>query len=245
MNTPKRNIVIPMAGRGSRFVEAGMATPKPLIAVAGSPMYAHAVASLAPQPDDRLIFVCLQEHCETWGLRDDIVRRFSGHDVHVVSLPAVTDGQLATVLAAADVFVDGSITIFNADTVARHHVASTLATHDVDIDGLIGVFRAPGDHWSFARLGANGYVVETAEKRRISDWATTGLYYFADVKRFVRLAAAMVDHDRRTSGEFYVAPLYNDLIAEGGTVVIDEALEVIALGTPEELEVGAERLESL
>lgn len=244
MTLKRRTIVIPMAGQGRRFREAGVTVPKPLIDVGGVPMYVRAVRSLNARPDDRLVFVCLAEHCRDRGLDRDIHRRFADSDHRVVTVDEVTGGQLETVLASSDAWIDGPITIFNADTIAHHDLPSTLEHHGSDVDGVFGVFRAAGDHWSFARIGADGYVIETAEKRRISPWASTGLYHFSDVHRFEQLARAMIGAGRRSGGEFYVAPLYNDLIASGGKVVVDAASEVVALGTPEELQAAVAALRS-
>jgi UDP-N-acetylglucosamine diphosphorylase / glucose-1-phosphate thymidylyltransferase / UDP-N-acetylgalactosamine diphosphorylase / glucosamine-1-phosphate N-acetyltransferase / galactosamine-1-phosphate N-acetyltransferase len=230
-----------MAGRGSRFAEAGISTPKPLIEVFGKPMYAWATESLPLGLARRLVFVCLDEHLrarpvEGRTLEEDIHARYADHHVHIVPLGGVTDGQVCTVLEAASL-IDGDepLLVYNADTWCRTDLERTLPEVGPDVDGIIGVFEAEGDHWSFARLDADGRVVETAEKRRISPWATTGLYWFAQGARFVAEARAMVADDDRTRGEFFVAPLYDRMIRGGADVRVDRALEVAAMGTPAEL----------
>lgn len=224
-----------MAGHGSRFAEAGFEVPKPLIEVDGFPLYSLAVDSLPLELATRLIFVCLARHLDEWPLGDDIQARYGQFDPKIVALDEVTEGQLCTVLAVSDLFVKGAVMIYNADTVCRTSFAATLRD-EPDVDGVIGVFRAPGDHWSFARVDDSGLVRETAEKVRISEWATTGMYHFADAERFVRLATARVARADRSGGEFYVAPLYNDLITEGGRVITDRADPVHPIGTPDELD---------
>jgi dTDP-glucose pyrophosphorylase len=155
----------------------------------------------------------------------------------VIGLRGVTDGQLCTVLAArAELDPSAALMIFNTDTVVESHLDKTLRDLDENVDGILGVFRARGDHWSFARLDDTGRVVETAEKRRISEWATTGMYYFADTEQFVAEGNAMVRADERTNREFYVAPLYNRLINAGANIRVDVADAVWPLGTPDELE---------
>jgi len=238
------NIVIPMAGRGSRFADVGFDLPKPLIPVHGRPLYAWATECMPLDLATRLVFVCLREHLDHHPLAEDIRTRFGDLDPVIVALDGVTDGQLCTVLETRDHLVDGGLAIYNADTYCRAHLGETLAA-DPDLDGVIGVFEADGDHWSFARLDDTGIVVETAEKRRISPWATTGLYHFADVAQFLAAADAMIAADERTRGEFYVAPLYNRLIADGARIGVDVADQVIALGTPEELEQNASALPDL
>jgi dTDP-glucose pyrophosphorylase len=229
-------VVIPMAGRGQRFVDAGVSVPKPLIEVRGRPMYSWAVASIPPAIIDRLVFICLAEHLEAFPLAEDIEDRYDAFRPVVVSLDGVTEGQACTVLAAREHLDPAApLVIYNADTYCVTGLEHHLGRLDPAVDGIIGVFEAPGDHWSFARVDDRGRVVETAEKRRISPWATTGLYHFSRAADFLEHTDAMVAADERTNGEFYVAPVYNRLIAAGARIEIDVALEVWALGTPEEL----------
>jgi len=230
------NIIVPMAGRGSRFADVGFSIPKPLIPVRGRPMYTWAIDSLPTRLAKRLIFVCLAEHLSQRALARDIDERYRSFNPVVLALSEVTQGQACTVLTARDL-VDTSepLVIFNADTYVRSDFEQRLRTLEADVAGILGVFRAAGDKWSFAKTDASGRVVETAEKRRISEWASTGLYYFARGCDFVRHADAMIAAEERVNGEFYVAPVYNRLIGSGMRVEIDVAREVWALGTPEDL----------
>jgi len=231
-------VVIPMAGRGSRFAEVGFDMPKPLIPVHGEPMYSWAVRSIPDETIERLVFVCLEEHLEQFPLGEDIRRRYRRFDTVVVPLSGVTEGQACTVAEAHDsIDPDAPLIVYNADTFAIGDLAATLRGLPDDVAGVIGVFRAPGDHWSFARIDEGGRVIETAEKRRISDWATTGLYHFSRAADFLGEVQAMMADDDRTNGEFYIAPLYNRLIRRGADIRVDPAQEVWVLGTPEELAV--------
>lgn len=231
------NIVLPMAGRGQRFVDAGYTLPKPLIDVAGRPMYSWALDSLPLALASRLVVVCLAEHIERYGLGDDIASRYPHLDPVVIPLHETTQGQACTVLAASPhLDPDEPLIIYNADTWCRTDLDERLRALPAEVAGLIGVFKAPGDHWSFARTDGPTRVVEVAEKRRISEWATTGLYHFSRAATFLDHATAMVDEDDRVNGEFYVAPVYNRAIAASLEIHIDVALEVAVLGTPPELE---------
>lgn len=230
------NIVIPMAGRGSRFIEQGMTIPKPLIPVRGQPMYAWALESLPLATAGQIIFVCLDEHLYGRDLALDIETRYGRWNPVVIPLSHVTEGQACTVLAAASLIDNNDpLMIYNADTFLVSDIETRLASLPGDVDGLLSVFHAPGDHWSFARTDIRGRVVETAEKRRISDWATTGLYYFSRGRDFVHHAESMIRADERECGEFFVAPVYNRMIRGGARIEIHVASEVWALGTPEEL----------
>lgn len=230
------NIVMPMAGRGSRFAEIGIDTPKPLIDVLGRPMYAWAMESLPLGLANRVIFICLEEHLKNPALESDIRSRYGSLNPEIIRLGEVTEGQACTVLKARDwIDNDEPLLIYNADTYCRTTLADRLPRLPADIDGLLGVFRAAGDKWSFARADASGRVLETAEKKRISDWASTGLYYFRRGRDFVNHADAMIAAGERVNREFYVAPVYNRLIAAGARIFIDPAEEVWVLGTPEDL----------
>ncbi len=231
-------VVIPMAGRGQRFRDAGYDLPKPLIPVRGLPMYTWALRSVPLDHADRLVFVCLEADIAEHGLATDIHRRYGHHDLEVVSVPEVTGGQMCSVLAARDHLPsDQALIIYNADT---YVVASANPPWDParpGIDGSLGVFHTDdGDHWSFALLDDQGRVVRTTEKDRISPWASTGLYHFARAADFLTAADAALADQEMIRGEYYIAPLYNRLIAGGANIVTDEAREVWPLGTPAELD---------
>ncbi len=173
------NIVMPMAGRGSRFAQVGIDTPKPLIDVRGKPMYAWATDGLPLARARRLIFICLAEHLTDGSLLEDIRTRYGKYDPIIVSLNEVTAGQACTVLTAREwINNDEPLLIFNADTYCPTTIGSALDAYSTPPDGVLDVFRATGDRWSFARIDESDRVSETAEKRRISEWASTGLYYF-------------------------------------------------------------------
>ena len=149
----------------------------------------------------------------------------------IVALDQVTQGQACTVLTARQwIDNDEPLLIFNADTYCPTTIAAAARRFGPQTAGILDLFAAPGDKWSFARLGADDRVLETAEKRRISDWASTGLYYFRRGSDFVRHAQAMIDANDRSGNEFYVAPIYNRLIAAGEDVRGNRVDEVWVFG---------------
>ena len=229
-------IVMPMAGRGSRFAQVGIKTPKPMIDVRGRPMYAWATDSLPLELAGRVIFICLAEHLESNDLRRDIETRYARLRPIIIPLDKVTEGQACTVLEARP-YIDNDepVLIYNADTYCRTGLSQMLPTLPASVAGVLGVFNAPGDKWSFVRRDDSGRVVEAAEKKRISDWACTGLYHFSRGNEFVRYADAMIAANDRVNNEFYVAPVYNRMIADGLDIRVDVAREVWVLGTPEDL----------
>ena len=137
--------------------------------------------------------------------------------------------------ARAHIDRDEPLIIYNADTWCRTSLEKTLPTMPKSVAGVLGVFEAPGEKWSFARTDAAGRVVEVAEKKRISNLASTGLYHFTSGAEFVAEADAMIAANERVNNEFYVAPVYNRMIAKGRELRVDVAHEVWVLGTPEDL----------
>ena len=228
-------VVMPMAGRGSRFAGHQIERPKPLIPVAGEPMFMRALRSLDGIPYSRIVFVALAEHDVHFGVRD-LIRRHVGDHAAVVLLDDVTEGQLCSVLAAREYFnSDEDVLIASSDTYIRSGLARDIARCGPACHGLISVANLPGDRWSFARTDESGAVVEVAEKVRISDHASTGLYYFSDSRRFVATANAMIANQEKTRGEYYVIPVYQKYIDQGLRVELSLADEMWDMGTPEAL----------
>jgi len=229
------NIVIPMAGRGSRLAGHPSGKPKPFIEVHGKPLWWWAATSMPLEYASKLIFVCLQEHLDKLEVADQF-RTLLGDLPYVVhGLDAVTSGQLSTVLTVADHFdPDVPVVVYNADSWLRQdhgEFTEALLTHD----GVIGTASAPGDQWSFVCTNEAGLVTEIAEKRRISDTICTGLYAFRNPRLFVDRSQALVKQPSSTLGEHYVSGLYDLYLDEGCEITTLPAQSFHAIGTPEEL----------
>lgn len=230
---------VAMAGRGERFARAGVAVPKYMVEARGQTLFEHSLASLPVGPGDRTVFIALREHEEKFGLRD-FIRGKAAAPWDLVLLPAPTRGQAETVLAARDLVPPGSgLAIYNIDTAfLSPGLGPKLADPAARLDGVIGAFKLNGQDpkWSFARTGPGGTVTETAEKVQISDNALTGFYHFSRAEDFFGAAEAAVRGGETSAGEFYVAPLYNRLIAAGRRFTLDVAEKLVPLGTPEDVE---------
>lgn len=227
--------VLPIAGRGSRFADKGYDIPKPLIEVGGQPMFAWAIQSLEGLPISRLIVVTLQEHEELYGICN-LFRQYSPQDIPLdfILLPDVTEGQLCTVMAAESFFEPHqSIVIAAGDTLIKGHLAQDISAQPENSAGLISVASLPGDRWSFAKTDEQGKVVQVAEKVRISDHASTGIYYFCRCDLFQLYARRILEKKEKTKGEYYVIPVYQKMIDDGLWVGISEATEMWDMGTPE------------
>lgn len=241
----KLNIVMPMAGLGSRFRQAGFKVPKPLIEVRGRPMYAWATESLPLEYSSRLIFILLESQPEYPALKRDIGERYAKHQPVVLTVPELTAGQAVTVLRAKE-YIAGNepLLIHNADTAFDIEHDWVERARAEKLDGALLVFPSREKRWSFAREGADGFVVEVREKEVVSPWASTGTYWFGRGDDFVRAAVARVNAGRREASEFYVGPLYNDLIAHGARVRNFPIEKLYCFGTPEDLAATLRELEA-
>ncbi|MBL7713296.1 MAG: 2-C-methyl-D-erythritol 4-phosphate cytidylyltransferase [Chitinophagaceae bacterium] len=232
------NFVLPMAGRGQRFIDAGFEVPKMLIVAKGKTLLEWSVDSLPLNLCTRMICIVLKEHEEKFSLSEKITQIYGGRSFELVFhfLDAVTKGQAETVWLARHLFDPNTdLLIYNIDT---QFYSGTLAGKLVakEKDGVLGGFESRENKFSFALTGEDGYVIETTEKIPISNNALTGLYHFNTVDDFLETAQYHFDHDIRVKNEFYIAPMYNYLIQKGKKYIVDICEEVNILGTPEELD---------
>lgn len=230
------NIVIPMAGRGSRFSKAGYNQPKFLIEFNGKTLLEHSVDSLPIELADNLIFILLKEHENEWNVSNLIKEKYPNSNIKFIFLEEVTRGQSETVLKSEELINnDQQLLVYNIDTYFRSSSLKDAILHN-DCDGIIGAFKDEEDKWSFAKVDDQGIVIKTTEKEPISNNALTGMYHFGKGSDFVRVAKQAINENNLVKNEFYIAPLYNQLIAEGRQFKLDMVDEFIALGTPEDLE---------
>ena len=233
------NIVIPMAGRGSRFASAGYLLPKPMIPVHGVPMIQVVLRNITPARECRHIFLVLREHLDQFALELRLQDISPG--CVVVPVEQVTGGAACTVLLAREyIGSDEPLMIANSDQFVDLDINAYLDRLDVDaLDGLIMTFWSDHPKWSYCRLSADGIVTEVVEKQVVSNEATVGIYNFRHGRDFVRAADRMIAMDKRVNGEFYAAPAYNELIAEGCRVGVFnigcEYQQMHGLGVPEDL----------
>ena len=233
------NIVIPMAGRGSRFADAGYKDPKPLIDVHGKPMIQVVVENLKPDVPHRFIFICQNQHIQDYGLEEKL--HAYADNVEIVGIDGITEGQVCTVLKARDLIDnDAPLMTANSDQYIDFNINDYLSRMNGEkLDGLIMTMKADDPKWSYAR-SEDGRVVETAEKRVISDDATVGIFNFRRGSDLVRAADRMIADDIRVNGEFYTCPCYNYLIDEGQKVGVygigEEYNGMYGLGIPSDLD---------
>jgi len=234
------NIVIPMAGAGSRFANAGYKDPKPLIKVHGIPMVKLVINNLRPNQSHRFIFIVQRSHDYEYGLTA-ILKEWEP-TCEVVYTNGLTDGAACTVLLAKK-FIDNDehLMIANSDQFVDCDINAYIEQLDkFKLDGIIMTMRADDPKWSFVGFDKKGNVEKVVEKQVISNEATVGIYNFKRGSDFVKVAEEMIHNDDRVNNEFYVAPAYNYLINSGSSIGIynigSEAHGMYGLGIPADLD---------
>lgn len=229
-------VIIPMAGEGQRFKDKGYTHPKFLISIRGKPMIQWVLESL--NVPAHYYLVVREEHVDQYHLRD-MFQSLLPYSHTLVTVPGKTEGAACTVQAAlAQANLSEPLVIANSDQVIGWNPTEFLLTmQEQGLDGGIPVFKSVHPKWSYAKTDPQTQrVIEVAEKRPISPWATVGVYYFKSAAGFDAGASAMIAANKRVNGEFYVAPVYNELIAKGQQVRVWEVDSMWSLGTPEDLE---------
>lgn len=232
------NIVVAIAGEGVKFKEAGYTFPKPLIDINGKPMIQLVIENLKPTLAHRFILICKKDHYDKYSLHG-VFRNATGGVYECIKLESATKGAACTVLTAID-FInnDNELIVANGDQLLDVKLDKFLGfARKLKLDGAIITFHSSHPRWSYARVGRKGDVVEVAEKKVISENATVGVYYFRKGSDFVKGATSMIEKDIRFDNEFYVCPVYNELILVGKKVKIWPIKEsqMHSLGTPEDL----------
>jgi HAD superfamily hydrolase (TIGR01509 family) len=230
----KLNVLIPMAGAGSRFEKAGYTFPKPLIEVNKKPMIQVVVENL--NIDANYIFVVQQEHRVKYNL--DTLLNLIAPGCKIVETEGVTEGAACTALLASE-FINNDAPLFFANSdqfVDWNSNEFMYKMNESDADGGIVVFEATHPKWSFAEINQNNIVTRVAEKNPISTNATVGFYYWKKGSSFVKYANQMIDNNVRVNNEFYVCPVFNEAIQDNKKIISFKANTMWGLGTPEDLE---------
>lgn len=228
------NIVIPMAGRGSRFTDAGYVMPKPLIDIHGRPMIEYVIKNVAPSCEHCFIFICQEEHLKNYDLEQEL--RIMSPDCKIITIDHITEGAACTVLLAEKyIDNDDALMIANSDQYVDIDINEYLRTMKAH-DGLIMTMPADDPKWSFINYDSDGLVTMVREKEVISNEATVGIYNYLKGCDFVKYAHQMIDKNIRVNNEFYVAPVYNEMIEAGKKIVYCNVGEkMYGLGTPTDL----------
>ena len=229
-------LIMPMAGNGTRFVDAGYTQPKPMIPVGDVPMFVHSERCIGLDFDERIFIVRKEQN-----LKESILEWYPDAIIH--ELDHLTEGTACTIISVEDHINEGdSIFVANCDQHTEwdsEHAQSLV--NSVFITGFISVFHCPekDPKWSYAEIDDVGKVMRVAEKDPISEWATTGYYYWKDGHQFIRNARQMIAANDRVNNEFYTCPVYNYTVTEvkdsNSSIVTIKVDAMQGIGTPEDL----------
>jgi len=229
----KMNVLIPMAGAGSRFATAGYTFPKPLIEVNGKPMIQVVVENLNIEAN--YTFIVQKEHYEKYSLQ--YLLNLIAPNCNIVQVDGLTEGAACTTLLAKE-FInnDAPLVMANSDQFVEWNSNECLYAFNADgVDGGIVTFKATHPKWSYAKIGEDGFVSEVAEKKPISNNATVGIYFWKKGSDYVKYAEQMIKKNIRTNNEFYVCPVCNEAISDGKKIRVKEIEKMWGIGTPEDL----------
>ena len=236
------NVLIPMAGAGSRFEQAGYTFPKPLIEVKGKPMIQVVVENLNIKAN--YIYIVQKSHREKYNL--DTLLNLITPGCRIVEVDGLTEGAACTALLAKE-FINTNQPLFfaNSDQFVEWDSNEFMyKMNETEADGGIVTFEATHPKWSFAKIDENGLVTEVAEKNPISDIATVGYYYWKQGSDFVKYAEQMIEKNIRVNNEFYVCPVFNEAVADCKQIRTFNVDGMWGLGTPEDLNYYLENYES-
>lgn len=237
----KLNVLIPMAGAGTRFEKAGYSFPKPLIDVNGKPMIQVVVESL--NIDANYIYIVQAKHREKYNL--DSLLNLITPNCKIISVDGLTEGAACTTLLAKELINNENPLFFaNSDQYAEWNSNEFMyKMQETNVDGGIVTFESTHPKWSFAKVDKDGFVTEVAEKNPISNLATVGYYYWKHGSNFVKYAEQMINKNIRVNNEFYVCPVFNQAVEDNKKILTFNIDKMWGLGTPEDLNYFLENFE--
>jgi dTDP-glucose pyrophosphorylase len=227
------NILIPMAGAGSRFEVAGYTFPKPLIDVNGKPMIQLVVNNI--NIIGNYIFIVQKSHRQKYNL--DSFLNLIAPNCKIIEIDHVTQGAACTTLLAKEL-INNNEPLFVANSDQYVEWSSSAFLEDMNktnADAGIVTFEAIHPKWSFAKIDENEMVTEVAEKNPISNNATVGYYYWKHGSDYVKYAEQMINKNIRVNNEFYVCPVFNEAIKNNKKIKSHKVQKMWGLGTPEDL----------
>lgn len=227
------NVIIPIAGSGSRFEKVGYTVPKPLIDVNGMTMIESVIKNL--NLTARFIFIIQKKHDLEFELSNELRKILP--DCEIVIVDGLTEGPACSVLLAKEYIDENPLIVINCDQMIHdfniNHLIEFSNVHE--LDGILGAFISSSNKNSYVKLNENGIVTEVREKIVISNIATNGLHYWVNGKDFVESAEDMIKDNERYNNEFYIAPTYNHLIKKGKKIMPFFYNLHYPIGTPDDL----------
>lgn len=234
----KMTVVIPAAGLGQRFQDAGFSFKKPLISIpnmGGKTMIQVVVENLKLEAN--YIFIVLKEDYEKYNLGHFL--RVICPGCEVIQSDGLSGGSAETVLLARQFLENNSnpVLLANSDQFFTPEGVSEFlyAAQEKDCDASVLTFKSSNPKFSYCKVGEGGLVVEVAEKTVISEHANVGIFYHKRASDCVKYIEEMIRAGCKVNGESYYSPMLNFAIKNGQKVIIHEIDTCWCLGDPESL----------
>jgi RpiB/LacA/LacB family sugar-phosphate isomerase len=230
----KYNLLVPMAGRGQRFINEGYKVPKQLLHVKDKQLIDISLSSVETS-ECNLIFVVRDDQITNFQI-DKVLQNKYGDDVKIVVTDGLTDGSVCSCLLAEEYIDNEMPLVIHTLDIQFFPVLKPDELFSQDDDGVLLTFKSNSSNYSYVSIDESGRAIKTAEKKVISPNACVGIYAFARGFDFCKYARKMIELDLRTNGEFYISPLYNLLIEDGLKITTSQVDKMHIFGTPKEFE---------
>ena len=231
-NTNKVNVLIPMAGVGKRFTDAGYTLPKPLLPLGNKTMIEAVVENLS-DPTFNFIFVINNEQIEQSAIQKILP------NITLIEVAGTPQGPAMSCMCASSLINnDDRLIITNCDQIIEDFSYNSLKNFcDYNkVDGVVGTFHSASPKNSYIKVNDDNEIIEIREKQVISSTATNGLHYWTHGKYFVESLGQMIGNRDTVNNEYYVAPSYNYMIKRGMTVKPFHYNMHFPIGTPQDYE---------
>ena len=228
----KYNLLIPMAGLGSRFKKEGYDVPKQFIYVRDKQLIDISL-DCVDKAECNLIFIVRDEQVYNYNA-DKILKNKFGDDITIVTTEGLTRGSVCSCLLAKQHIDNDLPLIIHTLDIEFFPTLDPSTLLQQNVDGSLLTFKSNSSNYSYVKLGEDNLVKKTAEKKVISDKACVGIYYFSKGSDFCNYAEKMIENEITTKGEFYISPLYNLLIEDGMRINSIDVEKIHIFGTPKE-----------
>jgi capsule biosynthesis phosphatase len=229
------NIIIPTAGTGKRFVDAGYSSPKPLVNVLGEPMIYHVIRNLKVDPYDAIYIVYTQD-LDKYQFQSMLKKEFPETNLNFILLKYRTRGPVETVLCGLNQIsdLDQKTLVLDCDTFYRDDILGFCRGENKDF--IFYFTDACQDAiFSYIQIEA-GRVSDIREKEKISDYACTGAYGFRSGRELKRYCEWVLNSENKARGEYYISSVYSEMIKDGAMVIPYPVYDFHCLGTPQQLQ---------
>jgi dTDP-glucose pyrophosphorylase len=226
-------LIVPAAGRGSRFVKQGILEPKPLVDLRGRPFFWWATESVRRSVNLRqIIYVVLEEHVKSFSI-DSRIKNFYP-DATIVVIPDITSGAAETAKTGLNALAsDGPVAINDCDhAFICGAIGKTVLQLNGHLDAALMCFQSKNPAYSYVKLNNDGKIIGTVEKKVISPYAIAGCYFFSSSTNYFQCYEQY--KKECPYNELFISGIFNVLANNTSNINLLELDRHVSFGTPEE-----------